>query len=101
MITEDEKRFIAWWEQNRQNKKKALWQIATGLPLGVFLAVAIFLNFFSTWYRRASMEVNVNSSGVLVVLIGLVLIVVFVVVFSAYHRWEMNEQRYQELINKK
>ncbi|MGB3008531.1 MAG: hypothetical protein WBC06_18590 [Chitinophagaceae bacterium] len=101
MITEDEKRFIAWWEKNRLNKRKALWQIAAGLPLGVFLAVAIFINYFSTWYRRAAMEVNVRSSGVLVVLIGLVSIVVFIVVFSARHRWEMNEQRYKELTNKK
>ena len=101
MITEDEKRFIAWWEKNRLNKRKALWQIAAGLPLGVFLAVAIFINYFSTWYRRAAMEVNVRSSGVLVVLIGLVSIVVFIVVFSAHHRWDMNEQRYKELTGKK
>ena len=101
MITEDEKRFIAWWEQNRLNKRKALWQLAAGLPLGVFLAVAIFVNYFSTWYRRAAMEVNVKSSGVLVVLFGLVIIVVFIVVFSAHHRLDMNEQRYKELTGKK
>jgi len=101
MLTEEEKRFMAYWEHNRSRKKRLMWQLATGLPLGVFLAAAIFVNYFSTWYKRASIEVNVDSSGVLVVLLGLILIIIFVVVFSARHRWEMNEQRYKELSAKK
>jgi membrane protein YdbS with pleckstrin-like domain len=101
MLTEEEERFIAYWEQNRLRKKNLLWQLAAGLPLGTFLAAAIFINYFSTWYQRATMEVNVSSSGVLVVLFGLVAIIVFMVVFSARHRWEMNEQRYKELRQKK
>jgi uncharacterized BrkB/YihY/UPF0761 family membrane protein len=101
MLTEEEKRFMAYWEENRNRRKRILWQLAAGLPLGVLLAAGIFVNYFSTWYKRAAMEVNVNSSGVLVVLLGLILIVVFVVVFSGRHKWEMNEQRYKELAAKK
>lgn len=97
MLTPEEKNFIAYWEHNRNRKKRLLWQLAAGLPLGVFLAVAIFLNYFSGWYKRAAMEININTSGILVVLVALVLIIVFVGVFSSRHRWEMNEQRYKEL----
>ena len=101
MLTEEEKKFILYWEENRLRKKRLLWQFAAGLPLGVFLAAAIFINYFSGWYQRADMEIGISSSGVLVVLIGLVGIVVFIVVFSGRHRWEMNEQRYKELMTKK
>lgn len=101
MLTDEEKRFLEYWEYNRGRKKRLMWRLAAGLPLGVFLALAIFINYFSGWYQRAAMEVNINTSGVLVVLIALIGIIVFVVVFSSRHRWEMNEQRYKELLAKK
>lgn len=96
-LTPEEKKFLHYWEQNRNRKKRLLWQLAAGLPLGVFLAIAIFLNYFSGWYKRAAMEININTSGVLVVLVAILLIITFVGVFSARHKWEMNEQRYKEL----
>jgi membrane protein YdbS with pleckstrin-like domain len=101
MLTAEEEKFMEYWERNRLRKKRLIWQLAGGLPLGVLLAAAILVNYFSGWYTRADMQIRVSSSGVLVVLIGLLLIVVFVVVFSGRHRWEMNEQRYKELLYKK
>ena len=101
MLTEQEKGFITYWEQNRLRKKRLLWQLAAGLPLGVIMALAIFVNFASGWHKRAEMELGFNTSGALVLVIALLLIVIFMVVFSSRHRWEMNEQRYKELIAKK
>ncbi len=101
MLTEEENRFIRYWEENRLRKKRLMWQLAAGLPLGVLLAAGIYVNYFSGWYQRADMELRVDSSGVLVVMIGLLLTVVFVVIFSARHRWDMNEQRYKELMAKR
>lgn len=101
MLTEEEKRFIRYWEVNRNRRKRLIWQLAAGLPLGVLLAVATMANYLSGWYKRAAMDLQVHSSSILVVLIGLILIIVFIVVFSSRHRWEMNEQRYRELLAKK
>ena len=101
MLTPEELKFMEYWEQNRLRKRRLIWQLAGGMPLGVLLAGAIFVNYFSGWYTRADMQIRISSSGILVVLAGLILIVVFVVVFSARHRWEMNEQRYKELLQKK
>lgn len=98
MLTEEEKRFVAYWEHNRNRKKRLIWKLAAGLPLGVLLAGGIFITYFSRWYTRAVMMINLNSSGVIVVFVALVLIVAFVVTFSSRHRWEMNEQRYRELM---
>ena len=41
-----------------------------------------------------------QSSLILVLIIAAVATVLFIVIFSARHRWEMNEQRYLELINR-
>ncbi|MBL0131841.1 MAG: hypothetical protein IPP43_12620 [Chitinophagaceae bacterium] len=100
MLTEEEKAFMDYWKENRLRKKRLLWQLAAGLPLAVLLAGAIFVNYLSGWYPRADMKLQLNSSGVLGVLIGLLLTVIFIVVFSARHRWDMNEQRYKELLRK-
>jgi membrane protein YdbS with pleckstrin-like domain len=100
MLTEDEKKFIVYWEINRFRKKKVLRQLAVGLPLSVFLVIAIFVNFFSGWYKRADMEIRSSTSLVLVLMVAAVLIVVFTTVFSVRHKWDINEQRYRELIAK-
>ena len=101
MLSEEEKKFIDYWSQNRLRKKKLLWQLAGGLPLGVFLAGAILINYFSGWYHRADVRLGINSSSVIVVIIALLLTVVFIVIFSGRHRWDMNEQRYKELLGRK
>ena len=101
MLNDDEKRFIKYWEQNRKNRKRYLRRLSIGLPLGVLLVVAIFVNFFSGWDKRADMIMYQQSSLIYVLLGAALLIIVFIVVFSARYRWDINEQRYQELLSKK
>ena len=101
MLTEDEKKFIEYWEIHRLRRKKLLKQLGIGLPLAVAIVAAIFINFFSGWYKRADMMLRTDSSLIIVVLVAIVLIVVFISVFSAKHQWEMNEQRYREFLAKK
>lgn len=101
MVTEEERRFMEYWEANRLKKKKVWRQLSVGLPMGSLLVVAIGINFFSGWYKRADMEIRANSSIVLVLLIAAILIVVFITIFSARHKWDMNEQHYRELLSKK
>jgi heme/copper-type cytochrome/quinol oxidase subunit 2 len=101
MLTEDEKKFVEYWEIHRARRKKLLKQLAIGLPLSVTIVIAIFINFFSGWYRRADMELRSNSSLVIVLLVAALLIVIFMSVFSAKHQWDQNEQRYREFLAKK
>ena len=101
MLSEEEKSFVEYWENNRLRRRKFVWQLALGLPLGVGFVILIFINFFSGWYQRAGMLLNTETSMFLVLLVAALLIVVFVAVFSARHKWEMNEQRYKELMAKK
>jgi len=100
MLTNQEKEFINYWEENRLKKRKILKQLSVGLPLGVLLVIAIFVNFFSGWDKRAGMIVNADPSLILVLLVASVAIVIFITIFSARHKWEQNEQHYKELLNR-
>ncbi len=98
MLTQNEKDFVDYWEHNRIRKKKVLKQLYVGLPLGVLIVAAIFINFFSGWDKRAQMIINTDPSLILVVMIASLLIVVFIAIFSVRHNWDLNEQRYKELL---
>ena len=101
MLSVEEKAFVEYWEVNRLSKKRVLKQLYAGLPLAMILIVAIFANLFSGWYGRAHMALSrENSSMIIVLLVAALSIVVFVVIFSARHRWEQNELRYRELLHK-
>jgi membrane protein YdbS with pleckstrin-like domain len=101
MLTPAELKFIQEWERSRLAKKKWVRQLSVGLPLGVVLVIAIFANLFSGWYSRAQMVLfRENTSLILVLVIAAIAIVFFIIIFAAQHRWEMNEQHYQELKNK-
>ncbi len=104
MLNEEEKRFITYWSANRVKQQNFFKQLAIGLPAGVLFALAIFINFTSGWYKRANMLFNADPSSkslVIVLLIAVILIVVFVSVFSVKIKWERNEQHYRELLSKK
>jgi hypothetical protein len=108
MLTEEEMGFIEYWEANRLKRKRFFKQLAIGLPIGVLLVISIFVSFFSGWHRQADIELRSQSQSqpdystiILVLVIAALLIVVFTSVFSARHKWDMNEQRYRELLAKK
>lgn len=91
---------MTYWEANRDKRKKSIWQYSFGLPLGVMIVVALFVNIATGWYKRADMELRSNASLIIVVLIAAIAIVVFISIFTSRYQWEQNEQRYLELKNK-
>ena len=101
MLNEEEKGFIAFWEANRGRQRRFTRYIQYGLPLGMAVSAGIFVNLLSGWDKRASMVANTDPSLILILLIALFLIVVFISVFTVHHRWDINEQRYRELLAKR
>ncbi|MGN6439799.1 MAG: hypothetical protein ACTHMM_24955 [Agriterribacter sp.] len=96
MLTNEEKAFIEYWEQNRLKEKRTFRQLLIGLPLGLVFTLPILINFMSGWYKRADM-VGHTQFNPAVLISAAVIIVVFVAIFNKRHRWEMHEQRYLEL----
>src|SRR5437868_4348307 len=89
MLTTEEKRFVDYWEHNRIQKKKVIKQLAVGLPLGVALSMAIFINVFSGWDKRAQMIINTDPSVIIVLIVAVIAIVIFIVIFSVRHNWDL------------
>lgn len=95
MVTDQEKRFIEYWEVNRDKQKKLLFKLAFGLPLGIVFALPILLSVvFDDWYKRM---VFISGSQVTVILVAVMVIAVFFALFRMKFKWEQNEQLYKEL----
>jgi heme/copper-type cytochrome/quinol oxidase subunit 2 len=103
MLTEKEKVFMAWWQENRLKKKKGLRQYYFAMPLGVMIVITTFINFFSGWYKRADMRLRteISPSLIITLFVAGILIIAFFAVFTVKHRWDVNEQYYRELSAKK
>ena len=101
MLTKHEEDFINYWSLQRQRKKQFLRKLSIGLPLAVMIVAALIVNFLSGWYVEADKDIKSNSSVIIVVLIAAIGIVVFITLFSARHKWDQNEQHYQELLDRK
>ena len=100
MLTEQEEKFLVYWENNKEKERSFFKQISFGLPLGLLIGLGILLNFMSGWYTRATMVANSQSTP-LVLIIAIIIIAFFCSIFYTRHRWEMNDQKYQELKIKK
>jgi len=100
MLTEQEEKFLIYWDKNREREKSFFRQISLGLPMGLLIGIGILLNFVSGWYTRANMVANSQSTP-LVLIFAIVIIAFFCSIFYKRHQWEMNDQRYQELTIKK
>lgn len=95
MITDQEKLFIDYWEANRDNQKKTLYQLALGLPIGLVFAFPVLLSvIFHDWYKQM---VFISGSQLTVIMIGILGIAVFFALFRMKFKWEENEQLYKEL----
>jgi hypothetical protein len=101
MLTPEEEKFITYWQDQRQRKKEFLKKFSIGLPVIALLSVVFFINFLSGWYGKADKELRRHSSLLITILVAVVIIVVFVSIFSVKHKWEQNEADYQILLKKK
>jgi membrane protein YdbS with pleckstrin-like domain len=100
MLTQEEQDFLKYWSEQRLRKKKTLKQFSIGLPMGVMIVLAVFVNLLVGWHKKAAMVMKSNGSIIVTVIVAAVGIVVFMTIFSRNHQWDMYEQRYQELLQK-
>lgn len=100
MLTEEEEKFLIYWEEKRKDKKAYFRQTSTGLLIGLLLGIGVILNFISGWYTKATMAANSHSTPIVLIL-AIVIICIFCNHFYKHHKFEMNEQRFLELSHKK
>ena len=100
MLTQQEKDFVRYWEQNRLRRKRVFRQFLVGIPIGLLFAIPIAISLKSGWDKRAVLEANSPDFNPLVLLFALVLIIAFTAIFFQQHKWDQYEQRYRELLNR-
>ncbi|GAO44338.1 hypothetical protein [Flavihumibacter petaseus] len=96
MFTDDEKRFMAYWEQNRDKQKKVFRQWLVGLPMGLVIVIPIVISYVTGWHKRAVMVAG-SQFNPMVLIIALLAIVTFTAIFYKQHQWDQYDQKYREL----
>lgn len=99
MLSEKEVAFMAYWEKARKRQKKLFYQLLVGLPFGLLFGILIIMNFFAGWYKRAEMISN-STFNPIVLYVAVIIIAVFIAIFSKKFQYDQLEQRYRELLAK-
>lgn len=102
MLTQEEQKFIDYWETNREKQSKLAYQILAGIPYGLLFTLPIAVNYIvgRFWYKRAD-AVGMSQFNPLVLVIAILVMTAFVSVLYKKFRWEQLDQRYRELLAKK
>jgi hypothetical protein len=97
-ITEEERKFLVYWEAQRDKERKLTNQLMFGLPIGILFSVPLLVNFFlgKFWYKRAD-AVGISQFSPTVLVVAVLLITVFVALLNRKFRWEKLEQQYLEI----
>ena len=98
LYTDDEKKFIEYWEQNRERQASLSYQLLFGLPFGFLFSIPILINFLlgRFWYKRAD-AVGMSQFNPVVLIVAILIISIFIALLNRKFRWEKLEQQYLEL----
>ena len=100
MLTDDETRFIQFWDKNKELHSSFSSKLLRGLPMAcmfglpILLLIACVYLFLPEWYTKIS---KTSPQTFLVVTIAVFIAIVFYAFTRMHFKWEMNEQLYKEL----
>ena len=95
MLTQQEKDFLLYWENNREKERSLTHRLLFGLPRGLCFGIPILVCFlFHDWYKWMPF---ISGGDILVVAIGVFGVVLFYSIFRQQYLWDRKEQQYQEI----
>jgi hypothetical protein len=100
MLTDDETRFIQFWEKNKELHSSFSSKLLRGLPMAcmfglpILLLIACVYLFLPEWYTKIS---KTSPQTFLVVTLAVFIAIGFYAFTRMHFKWEMNEQMYKEL----
>lgn len=100
MLSSTDEAFLSYWSKNREQQRTSIRPFLIGLSAGFAFGISLILALSAGWYERANMEANSKLSSI-VLLLAILLISFFMAFFYRKFRWEMQEQRYLELLASK
>lgn len=99
MLSENEKKFIDYWEVKRQENKLNPFFFFSGFAGGLAIGFLVIIAIGIGWYKRATMEANSMLNPV-VLIVAIIAISIFIAFFYNSFKYEQNEQLYSELKKK-
>lgn len=98
MLSQKEQEFVNYWKGRREKEGRFVWQLMTGIPIGLLFSMPIFIIVLTGrfWYKRADM-VAISKLSPVVLILAVMLIACFIAVFHRRVQWEKKEQQYLEL----
>ncbi|MGH2643159.1 MAG: hypothetical protein ACRDE2_04370 [Chitinophagaceae bacterium] len=93
-LTEEEKKFISFWEKERDQRHKWTFQIRRYFLRGIMFGFPIALFFFIEAPRHRGL---ISHSDLAVIMFAIVMIVLFYAVFMGATKWDEYESHYQIL----
>ncbi len=100
MLNSNDEAFLLYWAKNREQERTSIRPFLVGLSAGFALGVCLILSLYTGWYERANMQANSRMSS-LVFLAAIMGVSFFMAFLYRKFRWEMQEQRYMELLARK
>jgi hypothetical protein len=103
MLSDQEIKFLSYWEQNRDRENTFNRKLIGGLPMALIFSLPIVLSivvvrlFLPEWYTKIS---KTSSGTFITIIFAMIIVALFYSFFRMQYKWEMNEQLYQELKSK-
>lgn len=100
MLSEEEEKFMIYWEERRIQYSSTSSKFLRGLPMAmvfgipILLLVAVVYLFIPDWYIKIS---KTSAQSFVVVVIAVFIAIIFYAFVRMHFKWEMNEQMYTEL----
>lgn len=104
MLTDKEKQFLEYWEQNRDYESLFLSKLLRGLPMSLLFSLPIILSVVAVklYSPDWDMKISKTSPGTFITIIfAVLLITLFYAFFRMHFKWENNEQVYKIIKLKK
>jgi hypothetical protein len=103
MISEEERKFMTYWETNRDIHAQFSSKLKRGAPMSIIFSGAmigslVLVYFLSPdWFTKISQKANASF---LPIFIALIITVIFFSYVRMHFLWERNEETYQALQQK-
>ena len=100
MLTDDERRFVTFWEKNKELHSTFTSKLLRGLPMAcmfglpILLLIACVYLFLPEWYTKIS---KTSPETFLIVTLAVFAAIFFYAFTRMHFKWEMNEQLYKEI----
>lgn len=91
MLSEQDKAFMAWWEQYGSRQRRWLFRFPRNFSIGLIFSALIISFFLIDGQRDRSL---VSHGDLIIISAGSLLVALFYAILSGQMGWEKNDSRY-------